>query len=208
MHLIESLLNLEQLNLLCLGQAIAIKIELLEVNNMKLYKLFLIAITLYAGAATAAQDYFSMSYIQGEGDVRGIKVAYQNALDYQIEGFEELEIYLEANANFFEYDDPKRYDANLGLSLSPVIFYPIGSIAGNRVFAEFGIGLSLLDDTKFAGKNISTHYQFEDRLGIAMKFGEAEQHSVSLKYFHYSNAGIKKPNPGLDFISLSYSRSL
>ncbi|MEL0639952.1 acyloxyacyl hydrolase [Pseudoalteromonas aliena] len=78
-------------------------------------------------------------------------------------------------------------------------------MAGNRVFAEFGIGLSLLDGTKFAGKNITTHYQFEDRIGIAMKFGDREQHSES---FHYSNAGIKKPNPGLDFISLSYSRAL
>lgn len=175
---------------------------------MKLYKLFLTAIVLQTDAATAAQDYFSLSYIQGEGDVRGVKAAYQYALDYQIKGFEELEIYLEANANFFEYDDPKRYDANLGLSLSPVLFYPIGSIAGNRVFAEFGIGLSLFDDTKFAGKNISTHYQFEDRIGITMKFGASEQHRVSLKYFHYSNAGIKKPNPGLDFMSLSYSRAL
>ena len=68
---------------------------------MKLYKLFLIAITLYAGAATAAQDYFSMSYIQGEGDVRGVKVAYQYALDYQIEGFEELEIYPRSQCQLF-----------------------------------------------------------------------------------------------------------
>ncbi|MGB0924833.1 MAG: acyloxyacyl hydrolase, partial [Pseudoalteromonas shioyasakiensis] len=25
-------------------------------------------------------------------------------------------------------------------------------------------------------------------------------------YLHYSNAGFKSPNPGLDFISLSYAR--
>ncbi|MGO2012051.1 MAG: acyloxyacyl hydrolase [Pseudoalteromonas sp.] len=41
-----------------------------------------------------------------------------------------------------------------------------------------------------------------------MQFGDSEQHSESLKYFHYSNADIKKPNSGLDFISLSYSRAL
>jgi hypothetical protein len=76
-----------------------------------------------------------------------------------------------------------------------------------ELYGEVGIGLSLLDDTEFAGKDVSTHYQFEDRLGVGYRFGEAREYSIALRYFHYSNAGFKKPNPGLDFISFSFSKA-
>ncbi|MDP2635387.1 MULTISPECIES: acyloxyacyl hydrolase [unclassified Pseudoalteromonas] len=65
------------------------------------------------------------------------------------------------------------------------------------------MGFSLINDTSFAGKNVSTHYQFEGRLGIVAK---ASDFSNGLRYLHYSNAGFKRPNPGLDFISLSFAK--
>lgn len=105
---------------------------------------------------------------------------------------------------FREYGEQERRDTTSVLSFSPVLQYPVDTLAYATLYVEAGIGVSLLDDTQFAGKDVSTHFQFEDRLGLVARFGQHKQHQLALRYFHYSNAGIKKPNPGLDFIALSY----
>jgi len=71
---------------------------------------------------------------------------------------------------------------------------------------ELGIGVSLITDTRFAGKDIGSHYQFEDRLGLIFEFGEQLEKSVAMRYMHYTNGGLNDDNPGLDFLNLSYAR--
>lgn len=169
--------------------------------------LFLIfCLTVLPSLAVASNLGYSVDYIHGEGDVDGIKLAARyNAGVFKVIS-EELRLYWETSVNFWEYGEHDAHDTNFVLAISPVLVTPIGQIKQSPVFLEAGIGVSFLDDTYFAGKNVSTHYQFEDRLGLMMQFGKNNQHHVSLRYFHYSNAGLKEPNPGLDFIALSYQR--
>lgn len=155
---------------------------------------------------SSANDHvIAVDYIRGEGDVEGIKLAYQYHTDYLTSVSPLLGLYFESSINFWEYGTENIHDTNFVLAASPVIRYEFTQWYGNPLHAEFGIGVSLLDDTKFAGKDVSTHYQFEDRLGVVYKFAKAHKNSVALRYFHYSNAGFKSPNPGLDFLSVSYS---
>ncbi|MBS3797889.1 acyloxyacyl hydrolase [Pseudoalteromonas sp. BDTF-M6] len=158
-----------------------------------------------AQAQEAPRQGYTLHYIQGEGDVQGIKLGYQYYLsDYLPERFNNVEMFFESSVNFWRYGDNNDYDHNFVVALTPVFQYPITQYRGHPLLFEFGIGFSLLDDTQFAGKDVSTHYQFEDRIGVVYKLGNAE---FGLRYLHYSNAGFESPNPGLDFISLSYSRS-
>ncbi|WP_017446938.1 acyloxyacyl hydrolase [Gayadomonas joobiniege] len=170
----------------------------------KLLAIFFIFV-LVPNLVKAGDHAASAAYIQGEGDVQGIKLAYQYYPDYQIEALPLLELYFETSINFWRYNDPVETDGNAVIAFSPAILYPLGTVFNHNVELEFGIGLSLLDDTKFAGKDVSTHYQFEDRIGFVTKFGKDNKQSVSLRYLHYSNGGFKSPNPGLDFISLTYA---
>ena len=149
-------------------------------------------------------DSVSLDYIKGEGDVDGIKLAYQFYQRDLSALLPNLALSLETSANFWEYGADNNHDSNFVLAISPVFKKIFCFCEHGRFFGEFGIGLSLIDDTRFAGKNISTHYQFEDRLGIGYEFGRNYRYRVALRYFHYSNGGIKKPNPGLDFLSLSF----
>lgn len=147
---------------------------------------------------------FATHYIQGEGDVQGIKLAYQYYMsEYLPSEWSNFEMYLESSINFWRYGKDNEHDQNFVVALSPVFQYPMTQINGQPLMLEFGIGVSLLDDTQFAGKDVSTHYQFEDRLGVVYKMDDAD---IGLRYMHYSNAGFKSPNPGLDFISLSYTQ--
>jgi len=184
--------------------------------SLLVFQLLLLALCITLGAvsfgsqaAVPKGSSFSVDYIRGEGGVDGVKIAAQYHYGKIFESyFENLNLTFESSVNFWEFGTERTEDTNFVIAVSPIVQYPIGTLAGKPYFLEFGIGFSLLDDTRFAGKDISTHYQFEDRLGIAMRFGAKDQHQLSLRYFHYSNAGLRKPNPGLDFISFSYSRFL
>jgi hypothetical protein len=76
------------------------------------------------------------------------------------------------------------------------------------VFAEAGIGLSFTDDVYTSRrKTFSTRFNFYDMLGVGMNFGAQRQHELGVRFVHISNAGIKKPNPGENFVLLRYAHS-
>ena len=151
---------------------------------------------------------YAIDFIRGEGSVNGVKLAYQYNIDQPLDILWPLTLTMETSANFWEYGEENKYDSNVVIALSPIVRLPIGTAFNKPIELELGIGVSLLDDTQFAGKDVSTHYQFEDRIGFSTTFGQSNEYRVSLRYLHYSNAGFKKPIPGLDFLSLSFSQRL
>jgi len=73
-------------------------------------------------------------------------------------------------------------------------------------FMEFGIGLSVLDRKYLTPhRGFSTRWNFYDTIGIGHSFGAGHAHELGLRWVHVSNANIKKPNPGQDFLQLRYA---
>lgn len=73
-------------------------------------------------------------------------------------------------------------------------------------FVELGIGASYLTrDYVTPDKKFSTRWNFYDMLGGGYRFGERGQHELGLRYLHVSNAGVRRPNPGEDFLLLRYA---
>ena len=73
-------------------------------------------------------------------------------------------------------------------------------------FIELGIGVSYLDRIfETQEKRFSTRWNFYDMLGVGHTFGGPEGDTeLGLRWVHVSNAGIKRPNPGQDFVQLRY----
>jgi lipid A 3-O-deacylase len=68
-------------------------------------------------------------------------------------------------------------------------------------FADVGVGASLLDGTyATANRRFSTAFQFTEVLGLGYRFGANRAYELSLRFQHFSNGGIKKPNPGENFV--------
>lgn len=91
----------------------------------------------------------------------------------------------------------------LDIGLTPVFRYQNDS--GLGFFAEGGIGIHLL--SKLYDNNddkLSTAFQFGDHIGAGYVFNK--NWSVTVKYQHFSNGGIKSPNSGADFaiVRLNY----
>lgn len=73
-------------------------------------------------------------------------------------------------------------------------------------FIEGGIGVSVMDVRyRIPGKAFSTRFNFADHQSIGLSFGPQRRHELVLSVKHVSNAGIKKPNPGEDFIQIRYA---
>ncbi|MCJ8169634.1 acyloxyacyl hydrolase [Atopomonas sediminilitoris] len=104
----------------------------------------------------------------------------------------------------YTYWDGDDASSNHTLSFSPVLLY---EFAGEslRPYVEAGIGVAAFADTRLEEQKLGSSFQFEDRLGVGLRFGEG--HDVGLRIYHYSNAGIKDPNDGVEHYSLRYRLS-
>ena len=95
-----------------------------------------------------------------------------------------------------------------GDSLNAIAYSPVFVYRFNDAFISYlklGVGVAYLSDTTIRNRNLSSHFQFEDQLGVGWEW---DVHDLSLVYMHYSNAGIKDPNQGIDMVVLSYTRRI
>jgi lipid A 3-O-deacylase len=106
--------------------------------------------------------------------------------------------YYELTANYWKY----KSENNFGVALSPVFAYYV-DLGDIKPYFEAGIGVSYWSKTHIKTRNMSTHFHFEDRIGVGVRY---KNFDFSFRYMHYSNAGIKNPNPGIDIFigSISY----
>jgi lipid A 3-O-deacylase len=90
----------------------------------------------------------------------------------------------------------------------------LGAVAGWRFrfeegaspwFFEAGLGgTSMNDRYQSPDRSFSTRFQFTEQLGVGRNFGPRGEHELSLRIQHFSNAGVRKPNPGENFYKVRY----
>ncbi len=72
-------------------------------------------------------------------------------------------------------------------------------------FVDAGLGITYLnDDYVTPSRAFGSRWNFTERIAVGLNFGDRQQHEVALGLSHFSNAGIKKPNPGENFLQLRY----
>lgn len=71
-------------------------------------------------------------------------------------------------------------------------------------YTEIGVGASWLSKTEIEGRILSLHFQFEDKVGLGMRFGSKQQYDIAVRAYHYSNASIKRPNCGINLAMASF----
>lgn len=73
-------------------------------------------------------------------------------------------------------------------------------------FVEGGIGVSYSDVLyRNQVKQFSTRFNFADHVGVGFSFGPQRNQELVLRLQHFSNASIKKPNPGENYVQLRYA---
>ncbi len=159
--------------------------------------------TLLCGAAGAASfvevapgaGAFSDSH--GAGSVR---VALSTELPWRhvFAGGSELVLLAEGSVGRVWQDSDQAWLA----TLSPLLQWRFPREAATP-FVEAGIGGALFSRDRLGPVGLGQHFQFMDRLGAGVDFDDWR---LVLRYLHYSQADMSKPNDGLDLIELGFAR--
>jgi lipid A 3-O-deacylase len=79
----------------------------------------------------------------------------------------------------------------------------IKSAGAVRPFIEAGAGVRGLSRVTIKdGYSMGTAFQFTEIVGVGAQFGGHQQYQAGFRFQHVSNAGIKEPNPGINFSQL------
>lgn len=90
------------------------------------------------------------------------------------------------------------------IGVTPVLRYQADD--GKGWYAEGGIGANLMSQVyNNGGKRLSTAFEFGDHVGVGYVFDN--KWDVALKLQHFSNASIKEPNDGVNFVVLKVGRA-
>lgn len=109
-----------------------------------------------------------------------------------------IDLSLSMGAGYWQADN-RHPDSLWDFALVPTVrWWP-----GDTYFLEAGVGPTYISRTDFAGKELSTRFQFTTHVGGGMVVNDV--HQFGLRWTHVSNAGIKRPNPGLDLIQANYT---
>jgi lipid A 3-O-deacylase len=92
---------------------------------------------------------------------------------------------------------PGQNDDITEVSATPVLRVQRNDLRG--VYGEAGIGAHLLSRSHIGDKRLSTNFQFGSHAGLGYRFGTKAQFDVGYRFQHLSNAGIRRPNPGINF---------
>ncbi len=100
-----------------------------------------------------------------------------------------------------------RDDESKRLNFTQINLTPVVRFGDKRVFVEAGIGLAVIvprfeDD----GRRFGSKFNFDDHVAIGTRFGAARENELAVRLEHFSNGGIRNPNPGQNFVSLRFAR--
>jgi hypothetical protein len=83
---------------------------------------------------------------------------------------------------------------------------PVWRADFSRTYFEGGIGLYMLSHTiNNDATHMSTSFEFGSHIGAGLRIGERREARVGIALQHLSNAGIKEPNSGVNFLVVSAS---
>ena len=149
------------------------------------------------GAAQAADVTFAVGQTGDSTTVYRIGTQVDFGSRWLQSGTGHLGGYWDTGYTYWEGDETA---SNHSLSFSPVFVYEFtGEMF--RPYVEMGIGIAAFSSTEVEGNDLGSSFQFEDRLGFGVRFADQE---LGVRVIHYSNAGLKQPNGGVETYTLHY----
>jgi lipid A 3-O-deacylase len=105
----------------------------------------------------------------------------------------------------YTYWDGDKRSSTSSLSFSPVLVY---EFSGETIkpYIEAGIGVAVFSNTQIEDNKLGSAFNFEDRIGFGLRFSGG--HEIGIRATHYSNAGLKEPNDGIESYALHYTMPL
>lgn len=164
-----------------------------------------IAITcIFASSSAMAVDSASLEFATGN-KTKMLRLGLQSYWDKQwfasngthLGGYWDATLAEWQENRFQSISDNKQNLTDIGIT--PVFRFQNDSKKG--LYGEAAVGLHVLSEIyDNNGRHFSTNFQFGDHIGVGYVMQDGWD--LSFKIQHYSNGGIKHPNPGVNFAVL------
>lgn len=159
--------------------------------------------------AAAAVDAFDIEWGAGEESAQrlGVAARWNWERRWFTDGAWYLGGYWEAALGHWRGDESDAGNSTITtVGVTPVFrLQPHAAVNGMRPFLELGVGPHFLSDQSIGDKEFGTSLNFGSHLGIGALFGDRGQYELSYRFQHLSNAGIERPNPGINFHLVRFS---
>jgi lipid A 3-O-deacylase len=171
---------------------------------MKIKQTLLAFVCMLCGVAHAQEHYWSL-HVGGANGQSRIGIQWESAPLWSTQLLDHpLELSAELGVAYWRHKRPVEAGQNKSLyQLSAIPMFKWW--LGHSWFLEGGIGATLISETQLGPKRYSTAFQFGDHVGVGFQIDPRTR--VGVRYSHFSNATIKKPNNGLDALQLTFARS-
>lgn len=93
--------------------------------------------------------------------------------------------------------------------VSQVTLAPAARIefASSPIYVDAGVGPSWVAPLyQNDRKRFSTKFNFRSHIAVGARLPGPVEHDLSLRLEHFSNAGIRRPNPGVNLFAVRYTR--
>ncbi len=178
----------------------------------RLFGLIIVAGTAGAGEEVRVVDMVSLE--AGRGDVGSDRVGVALRWDRESRWFEEgrwfVHGYYEVSVSHWSGRRGVSGNGDItAFGFTPVyVLQPYQPFHQVTPYLEVASGIYWLSQTAIGYKHFSTAMQFGDHVGFGIKFGEKNRFDLSYRFQHHSNAGIGKPNHGINFQLIRFSFTL
>jgi lipid A 3-O-deacylase len=163
-------------------------------------------------SSSAFADQFGVQVAGGVADHDVKKVDLGGVWDpgltwWEIAGYH-FTVVGEAHVAYWNLNEQPESHPNIWeFGVTPVFRF-IKSSGWLRPYFEAGVGVRLLSHVQETpDRDFSSSFQFADMVGLGLQFGDHQNYQAAFRFQHLSNAGIKHPNPGINFseIYLQYN---
>jgi lipid A 3-O-deacylase len=108
----------------------------------------------------------------------------------------------EAHLGYWHTNEGAHHNDIYEVGVTPMLRF-IKDSGSIRPYIEAGAGVRVLSHpTVTDGYTLSSAFQFTEVAGVGAAFGSHQQYQAGFRFQHISNAGIKEPNPGINFSQL------
>jgi lipid A 3-O-deacylase len=110
-----------------------------------------------------------------------------------------LDLVAEAGAAYWHSTGSRQRVSVWQFSLVPMLRWHFA----DNYYAEAGIGPSIFTHATIAGEEISSAFQFSNHIGVGAYLSDHSR--IGARFSHFSNGGLKRPNPGLNVVQILYT---
>jgi lipid A 3-O-deacylase len=135
-----------------------------------------------------------------DGDIASVSLAWDWGKKWFTQGEWQLGGYWEVTLSTIKGDGPRPENRLYGVGVTPAFRFEPKTIGAFTPFVEAGIGVHTFSGTRIhGGRKFGSAFEFGDHVGFGLRFGKGGQHDIAYRYRHFSNGGITKSNPGINF---------